>query len=80
VAETFYSSHPDHRYAASCNARHLFLTQRAGGAPLMKITDFGTAKLMRDGPRNRRAIDLTATAMFGLSYSSPELLPQGEER
>src|SRR5262249_49703841 len=54
---------------------HLFLTARAGGAPLVKITDFGTAKLMREAVAPTAGGDLTATAMFGLSpYSSPELL------
>ena len=54
---------------------HLFLTQRAGGAPLVKISDFGTAKLMREAVAPGVGAELTATAMFGLSpYSSPELL------
>lgn len=54
---------------------HLFLTQRAGGTPLIKIIDFGTAKLMRDSAAPSAGGELTATAMFGLSpYSSPELV------
>ena len=54
---------------------HLFLTQRVGGAPLVKIIDFGTAKLMRDSAAPTAGGELTATAMFGLSpYSSPELI------
>jgi serine/threonine protein kinase len=53
---------------------HLFVTQRPGGAPLVKIIDFGTAKLMRDSAAPT-AGEQTATAMFGLSpYSSPELM------
>ena len=54
---------------------HLFLTQRVGGAPLVKIIDFGTAKLMRDAAAPTAGGELTATTMFGLSpYSSPELV------
>jgi serine/threonine protein kinase len=54
---------------------HLFLTQRAGGAPLVKVIDFGTAKLMRDAAAPGAGGELTATTMFGMSpYSSPELV------
>jgi len=54
---------------------HMFMTQRAGGAPMVKIIDFGTAKLMRDAAAPTAGGELTATAMFGLSpYSSPELV------
>ena len=53
----------------------LFLTQRPGGAPLVKIIDFGTAKLMNAAAAPGAGGDLTATAMFGLSpYSSPEMI------
>ena len=53
--------------------QHLFLTQRAEGDPLVKISDFGTAKLTRDA--GGAPGEVTATAMFGLSpYSSPELV------
>jgi eukaryotic-like serine/threonine-protein kinase len=54
---------------------HLFLTQRAGGTPLLKLIDFGTAKLMREVAAPTAGGELTATAMFGISpYSSPELV------
>ncbi len=53
----------------------LFLTQRAGGAPLVKLIDFGTAKLMSAAAAPGVGAELTATAMFGLSqYSSPEMI------
>ncbi|MBK8252596.1 MAG: protein kinase [Polyangiaceae bacterium] len=53
----------------------LFLTQRAGGAPLVKVIDFGTAKLMNAAAAPGVGAELTATAMFGLSpYSSPEMI------
>ncbi|MEZ4308545.1 MAG: protein kinase [Polyangiaceae bacterium] len=53
----------------------LFLTQRAGGAPLVKLIDFGTAKLMNAAAAPGVGAELTATAMFGLSpYSSPEMI------
>lgn len=53
----------------------LFLTQRPGGAPLVKLIDFGTAKLMNAAAAPGVGGELTATAMFGLSpYSSPEMI------
>ena len=53
----------------------LFLTQRPGGAPLVKLIDFGTAKLMNAAAAPGVGAELTATAMFGLSqYSSPEMI------
>ncbi len=53
----------------------LFLTQRPGGAPLVKLIDFGTAKLMSAAAAPGVGAELTATAMFGLSpYSSPEMI------
>lgn len=58
---------------------HLFLTQRLGGSPQVKVTDFGTAKLMREAAAPTAGGELTATAMFGLSsYSSPELVRKAQ--
>jgi serine/threonine-protein kinase len=75
AAEAVAETHGHGIIVRELSPAHLFLTQRAGGAPLVKITDFGTAKLMRDAAAPGAAGDLTATAMFGLSpYSSPELL------
>jgi serine/threonine-protein kinase len=75
VAEAVAETHGHGIIVRELQPGHLFLTQRAGGAPLMKITDFGTAKLMRDAVAPGGGGELTATAMFGLSpYSSPELL------
>ncbi|MEP7120869.1 MAG: serine/threonine-protein kinase [Byssovorax sp.] len=75
VAEAVAETHGHGIIVRELQPAHLFLTQRAGGAPLMKITDFGTAKLMRDAAAPGPTGELTATAMFGLSpYSSPELL------
>lgn len=75
VAEAVAETHSHGIMIRELQPDHLFLTQRAGGAPLVKITDFGTAKLMRDSSAPSPGGELTATAMFGLSpYSSPELL------
>ena len=53
---------------------HLFVTQRLGGAPLLKLVDFGTAKLLSGGTA-RGGPEVTSAAVFGLSpYSSPELV------
>lgn len=54
---------------------HLFLAQRVGGSPVVKIIDFGTAKLMREAAAPTAGLEATATAMFGMSpYSSPEII------
>ncbi|MDI1443898.1 serine/threonine-protein kinase [Polyangium sp. 6x1] len=54
--------------------QHLFVTTRVGGAPFLKVIDFGTAKLMRDVAAPM-AGEMTATTMLGLSpYSSPEIV------
>jgi len=54
--------------------QHLFVTTRVGGAPFLKVIDFGTAKLMRDVAAPM-AGEMTATTMLGLSpYSSPEII------
>jgi len=57
---------------------HLFLTQRTGGAPMIKITEFGTAKLL--GGAHDAAGEITGTAMFGLTpYASPELVRKARD-
>ena len=54
---------------------HLFVTQKRGGSPLVKLIDFGTAKLMKDPAAEVVNGEMTATVMFGMSpYSSPELV------
>ena len=54
---------------------NMVISRRPSGTPLLKITDFGTAKLMRDASAPAGNSSLTATALFGLSsYSSPELV------
>ena len=54
---------------------HVHVALRPGGAPVAKITDFGTAKLLRDSQAPTGNSSFTATAMFGLSpYSSPEMV------
>ena len=53
----------------------LFLTTKRGGAPLVKIIDFGTSKLLKDPGAGGPPGEMSATVMFGLSrYSSPELV------
>jgi serine/threonine protein kinase len=55
---------------------HLFISRKRGGTPLVKLIDFGTAKIMKD-PAAEVAVngEMTATVMFGMSpYSSPELV------
>lgn len=75
AAEALAETHSHGIIVRELQPSHMFLTSRAGGAPLVKITDFGTAKLMRDSAAPTAGGELTATAMFGLSpYSSPELV------
>jgi serine/threonine-protein kinase len=75
AAEALAETHGHGIIVRELSPDHIFLTSRAGGSPLVKITDFGTAKLMRDAAAPSAGGELTATAMFGLSpYSSPELI------
>ncbi len=57
---------------------HLFLAERSpgvrGGPRVLKVTDFGTAKIMREAAPGSDQ-EFTATTVLGLSpYSSPEML------
>ena len=75
LAEALAETHSHGIIIRELSPEHVMLTQRAGGSPLAKITDFGTAKLMKDAAAPSAGGELTATAMFGLSpYSSPELV------
>jgi serine/threonine-protein kinase len=54
---------------------HLFITKKRGGTPLVKLVDFGTAKILKDPAAEIVNGEMTATVMFGMSpYSSPELV------
>jgi serine/threonine-protein kinase len=73
VAEAVAETHSHNIILRELKPTDLFLTTRPGGAPLIKLIDFGTAKLMRESAAP--GADITATTMFGLSpYSSPELM------
>ncbi len=75
LAEALAETHANSIIIRELAPEHVMLTQRAGGATVAKITDFGTAKLMKEAAAPGAGADLTATAMFGLSpYSSPELV------
>jgi serine/threonine-protein kinase len=53
----------------------LFLTKRRGGASMVKIIDFGTAKLLKDTRGQPVGGEMSQTVMFGMSrYTSPEVL------
>ena len=53
----------------------LFITKKRGGTPLVKLIDFGTAKILKDPAGEVVNGEMTATVMFGMSpYSSPELV------
>src|SRR5690606_29217754 len=46
---------------------HLFITRKRGGLPVVKITDFGTAKILKDPAGEAAQGEMTATVMFGMS-------------
>jgi serine/threonine-protein kinase len=74
IAEAVSETHGHGIIFREMQPKHMFLTQRVGGAPLLKITDFGTAKLMRDVAAPSPG-EMTATTMIGVSaYSSPEIV------
>lgn len=75
AAEAVAQTHVHSILLRELQPSHLFLAQRMGGSPVVKVIDFGTAKLMRDVAAPTAGGEMTATAMFGLSpYSSPELV------
>jgi len=76
TAEVVAETHAHGIILRELSTSHLFHTQRLGGQPMVKLIDFGTAKLLRDesGPAYEGS-EVTTTTMFGLSpYSSPELV------
>lgn len=56
---------------------NLFLTQRSNGMPLVKVLDFGLAKILEDAPRAATDASLTAT---GLVVGSPPYMPPEQLR
>jgi serine/threonine-protein kinase len=79
VAEAVTETHVHNIILRELQPSHLFLTERLGGSPQIKVIDFGTAKLMKDAAAPTAGGELTSTAMFGLScYSSPELVRKAQ--
>src|SRR5690606_25404791 len=75
LAEAVAETHTHGIVIRDRSPQHVHLARRPGGSPISKITDFGTAKMMRDVAAPAGNSSLTATAMFGLSpYSSPEMV------
>lgn len=75
AAECISETHGHGIVLRELSPQSLVVSRRASGTPLAKITDFGTAKLMRDNAAPAGSSSLTATALFGLSpFSSPELV------
>ncbi|HTJ83330.1 MAG TPA: protein kinase [Polyangiaceae bacterium] len=75
AAECVAETHANGIVLRELSPPNITVARRASGTPLVKITDFGTAKLMRDNAAPAGGSSLTATALFGLSpYSSPELV------
>ncbi|MDC0741136.1 serine/threonine protein kinase [Polyangium mundeleinium] len=78
ACEAVAEAHANSIVVRDLEPSHLFLTQRTGGAPLIKITEFGTAKLL--GGAQDATGELTGTAMFGLTpYASPELVRKAKD-
>ncbi|MBL8742124.1 MAG: serine/threonine protein kinase, partial [Myxococcales bacterium] len=75
AAECVAETHANSIVVRELSPQNMVVSRRASGTPILKITDFGTAKLMRDAAAPAGQSSLTATALFGLSpYSSPELV------
>ena len=75
AAEAVEECHTNHIILRELQPSSLFLTTRRGGSPMVKVIDFGTAKVLKDPAGQVIDGEMTATVMFGLSpYSSPELL------
>ena len=75
AAECVAETHAHGLIVRELSPPNMMVARRPSGTPLLKITDFGTAKLMRDAAAPAGGSSLTATALFGLSsYSSPELV------
>ncbi len=75
ASEALAQTHVHNIVLRELQPSHLFLAQRPGGSPALKIIDFGTAKLMREVAAPIAGVEATATAMFGMSpYSSPEII------
>ncbi len=75
LAEAVAETHVHGIVIRELSPSHVHLARRASGGSIAKITDFGTAKLLRDNAAPAGNSSLTATAMFGLSpYSSPEMV------
>ncbi len=75
AAECVAETHAHGIVLRELSPANMVVSRRASGTPLVKITDFGTAKLMRDASAPAGNSSLTATALFGLSpYSCPELV------
>jgi len=75
VAEAVQEAHSHNIILRELQPAHLFLTKKRGGSPLVKLVDFGTAKLLKDPASMAPGGAMAATVMFGMSqYSSPELV------
>jgi serine/threonine-protein kinase len=75
AAEAVQECHSHKIILRELQPAHLFITKKRGGTPLVKLTDFGTAKILKDPAGEVVNGEMTATVMFGMSpYSSPELV------
>ena len=80
VADAVAETHSHGIILRELQPSHLWLAERPGGSPLVKIMDFGTAKVMREAAAPQSEGSLTATTAFGLSpYSSPELVRKAKD-
>jgi len=80
ASEAIAEAHANSIIVRDLEPSHLFLTQRTGGAPLIKLADFGTAKLIAGAAEGAGPVEITGTAMFGLTpYASPELIRKARD-
>jgi serine/threonine-protein kinase len=75
IAEAVAETHVHSILLRELSPSHVFVTQRMSGEPLLKIVDFGMAKLLREAVQPSGNAEITATAAFGMTpYCSPELV------
>ena len=74
ASEAIAEAHANSIIVRDLEPSHLFLTQRTGGAPLIKLADFGTAKLIAGAAEGAGPVEGALPAGVALAVAS---LPTG---
>lgn len=74
AAEAVAETHAHGILLRELMSEHLFVTKRVGGSLVVKLVDFGTAKVMRGAAAPVPGSEQSTTALLGTTpYSSPEV-------